>query len=66
VAFLVNGVLLMEDNTAPYSAVWPASEIGSHELTAIAYDNEGASTTSESVTVMVVNTTDVLFEDGFD
>jgi chitodextrinase len=51
VAFFDNGTLISSDNSAPYSASIAAITSGSHVITASATDNEGATTTSASVTV---------------
>ncbi len=52
-----NGILIGTDLVAPYSIVWSNVPAGTYVLTAIAYDNSGASTTSNSVTI-TVNTGD--------
>lgn len=54
VAFFQNGVLLGEDTSTPYSFTWDAPP-GSHVLTAIATDNNGANTTSAPVSITVTN-----------
>jgi regulation of enolase protein 1 (concanavalin A-like superfamily) len=43
------------DTTAPYTAVWPNVAAGSYSLTALAYDDDGASTRSAARTVTVGN-----------
>jgi hypothetical protein len=53
VEFFDNGTLLGSDSTAPYSLAWKEIEAGTHRLTAKAFDNKGASTTSSSVTFTV-------------
>lgn len=53
VAFYEDGTLLGEDTTAPYSYSWSGAPNGSHALTAIATDNENATTTSTTVYVSV-------------
>jgi hypothetical protein len=65
VEFLVDGILLTSDTTAPYSAVWPAVDLGSHDLTAIAYDNDGNST-SVQITVSVTAPDDLIFQNNFE
>ena len=59
VEFFVDAQLTATDTTAPYSATWnPASvALGSHVLTARAYDNGGNVTTSAAATVTVTDTT---------
>ena len=53
VEFYADGVKLVDDTSAPYSASWSAATVGSHTLTAVAVDDKGASTTSAAVTVTV-------------
>lgn len=53
VEFYNGTTLLGSDNTAPYSFIWSSVPVGSYSLTAKAYDNAGASTTSSAVTVSV-------------
>ena len=53
VEFYSGGVKLGEDTSAPYSVSWTGAAVGSHVLTAVAYDNGGASTTSPGVSVIV-------------
>jgi Bacterial Ig domain/PA14 domain/Secretion system C-terminal sorting domain/HYR domain/Bacterial protein of unknown function (DUF839) len=50
VAFYANGVKLGEDTTSPYQTSGNA-EAGIYKLTAIAYDNSGDSTISDTVTI---------------
>jgi hypothetical protein len=53
VQFFVDGVLVGTDATAPYSVVWIAS-IGSNQvITAVASDNSGLTTTSNTVVITV-------------
>lgn len=58
VRFFADGVLLGADATSPYEAAWDTTTVpdGSHNLTAIAVDATGNSTTSTAVTVTVENT----------
>lgn len=58
VEIYVDGTLLATDTGAPYSASWnPATAtLGSHTLTAKAYDGAGNATTSGSVSVKVADT----------
>ncbi|MBT1708869.1 T9SS type A sorting domain-containing protein [Fulvivirgaceae bacterium PWU5] len=51
VAFFQNGALLGEDTSAPYTFTWSNVGTGSYTLTAVARDNQGATTTSSSVTI---------------
>lgn len=53
VAFYVNGALYATDTTAPYSVTWNNLPLGNHSVYAIAYDNKGASATSNTHTVSV-------------
>ena len=58
VQFKVDGVDLgAEDTSSPYSVQWntTAASPGSHQLTAVARDVAGNSTTSATVTVTVNN-----------
>ncbi len=52
VAFLVDGNAVGNDATAPYSFNW-TSVAGTHNLTAIATDDDGAMDTSNTVTILV-------------
>lgn len=53
VEFLANGALITTENTAPYDWSWTGIPTGTYTITAKAYDNAGASTTSTGVTVTV-------------
>lgn len=53
VQFLIDSAVLSNDNTAPYSAVANNLAAGSHILSAIAMDNNGATATNQ-VTISVV------------
>jgi hypothetical protein len=53
VDFYRGATLIAQDSSAPYSATWSSAAAGSYALTAIAYDNGGASTTSAAVNVTV-------------
>ena len=53
VEFYRNGTLLGTDATAPYSFAWSNVAVGAYALTAKAYDNAGAITTSATVNVQV-------------
>lgn len=50
VEFYVDAALVGSDNSSPYSASWVATA-GAHVLTAVAYDNDGASTVSTAVNI---------------
>lgn len=54
VEFLVDGVVVGSDNTAPYSFTW-TSTVGAHNLTVRATDNLSAQTTSAAVNIIVGN-----------
>ena len=58
VEFLVDGVLLSSDTTAPYSASWNTTTAtnASHSLTARAFDAANNQATSTAVSVTVSNT----------
>ncbi|MEM9997326.1 MAG: G8 domain-containing protein [Bacteroidota bacterium] len=53
VAFLVDGEVIGEDTSAPFSVRVRRAPQGTYTLTAVATDNEGATTTSSAVTVTV-------------
>ena len=46
VDFYRGSTLIASDTTSPYSATWSNAAAGSYQLTAIATDNDGATTTS--------------------
>ncbi|MCK8522950.1 glycosyl hydrolase family 18 protein [Aquimarina sp. D1M17] len=52
VEFFVDGTMIAEDTSAPYTASWTAIA-GNHTISAKAIDNEGASTTSTGITISV-------------
>lgn len=54
VEFFDGATKLGEDNSAPFSFVWSGASLGSHQITAIAADNLAAKTTSEVITISVV------------
>jgi GH35 family endo-1,4-beta-xylanase len=54
VQFFNGTTLLGTDNTSPYSFAWASVAAGAYSITAVATDNNGASTTS-SVTSITVN-----------
>lgn len=53
VEFYVGSTLLGSDTESPYTFLWKPSSTGNFTLTARAYDNNGAVTTSSPVTVRV-------------
>ncbi len=59
VEFYAGTTLVGTDTTSPYSVTWSSVPAGSYSLTAIAYDNAGAKTTSaaRSITVNAAPTT---------
>ncbi|AWV06511.1 glycosyl hydrolase family 18 protein [Marilutibacter maris] len=56
VQFFRGGVSLGTDTSAPWQASWSDASAGTHVLTAVATDDDGASTTSTQVTITVDNT----------
>jgi len=54
VQFFVNGTSLFVDTAAPYTTVWTPAAEGVYQLTAVATDGTGATTTSSTVAVLVV------------
>jgi uncharacterized protein YjbI with pentapeptide repeats len=54
VEFYAGNTLLVHDVVPPYSFDWTTPTVGTFVITARAYDNDGASTTSQSVTVSVI------------
>ncbi len=53
VAFFANGAPIGTDTTSPYTVAWTNVAAGSHTLSAVATDNQGAATTSAAVHVTV-------------
>jgi hypothetical protein len=53
VEFYAGSTLLGTDTSAPYSFFWKPTSTGNHTLTAKAYDDDGAVTTSAPVPVRV-------------
>jgi hypothetical protein len=49
VQFYANGSLLATDSSAPFTHTWSGVGVGSYTLTAVATDNQGATTTSSGV-----------------
>ena len=56
VDFYRGSTLIASDTTSPYSISWSNVAAGSYALTAVAFDNGGASTTSAAVNVTVSST----------
>jgi hypothetical protein len=54
VTFFANGVPIGADSDSPFTASWTPAAAGDYTLTAVATDNQGATTTSAGVTVTVV------------
>ncbi|SDY77573.1 Chitinase [Lysobacter sp. yr284] len=57
VQFFRGGTSLGVDTTAPYSATWTNAAAGSYAITAVATDNDGASTTSAAANITVTTGT---------
>ncbi|TXD51194.1 MULTISPECIES: glycosyl hydrolase [unclassified Polaribacter] len=53
VEFFDGATKIGEDTSAPFSFNWSDAILGNHEITAIAADNVGAKTTSETVNVII-------------
>ena len=53
VEFYQGGTKLGEDTTAPYTHTWSAPPVGNYMLSAVATDDDGASTTSASVGISI-------------
>ncbi len=53
VAFYDGNALIGTDSSAPYTATWTPASGGTHSITAVATDNDGASTRSSVVSVTV-------------
>jgi hypothetical protein len=54
VAFYQNGTLIATDTTSPYGVPWNGIGPGSYHMTAVATDDDGATTTSADVLLTVV------------
>ncbi|MFK7794194.1 MAG: Ig-like domain-containing protein [Gammaproteobacteria bacterium] len=54
VEFYDGTTLLTTDSAAPYSFSWNSATEGTHTLTAVATDNDGASTTSSAIAINVI------------
>lgn len=53
VSFYDGATLLNTDTSSPYSFTWAGATIGTHSITAVATDNNGAVSTSTSVSITV-------------
>ncbi|MBK7998771.1 MAG: metallophosphoesterase, partial [Verrucomicrobia bacterium] len=53
VEFFANGVKIGEDTEAPYEAIWNNPPVAAHQITAVATDDQGATTTSAEIAVVV-------------
>jgi hypothetical protein len=53
VEFLVNGAVIANDTAAPWTTTWTAGAVGNYTLTARAYDDAAAATTSAPVSITV-------------
>ncbi len=56
VQFFVNGTLLKTERVIPYTATMSGYAEGTYNITAVATDNDGATTTSAVVTITIGNT----------
>ncbi len=56
VAFYQGSTLIGTDTTSPFTATWSNAPAGSHQLRAVASDNEGATATSATVSITVNGT----------
>ncbi|OEF23888.1 Ig-like domain-containing protein [Vibrio rumoiensis] len=54
VDFLVNGVVVATDTSAPYTANWTPSAIGAYTISSSAIDNQGNKANSDSTSVNVI------------
>lgn len=57
VDFYAGAALVGSDTTSPYSVSWSSVPAGSYTLTAVARDNNNATTTSAAVSITVTSTT---------
>jgi hypothetical protein len=58
VAFYANGTLIGTALNAPYQVLWTPASVGTYSLTAVATDNEGATTTSSALSGTVLAVAD--------
>lgn len=68
VQFWVDGILIAQDATAPYTTAWTTIGLsnGSHTLTAVARDAAGNTTTSSAITVTVNTTPPTWVDENFE
>jgi len=52
VEFLLNGSVIAQSTSAPYSAIWTATP-GNHKITAVAYDDKGGQSVDSDVNIVV-------------
>lgn len=57
VQYFANNTLIGQNTNSPWSLIWPAVPAGTYELTAVATDDRGASTTSTVAHVIVIKST---------
>jgi len=57
VSFFANGALIGQNANPPFSFIWPNAPVGTYNLTAVATDDRGASTTSSVVRVFAIVST---------
>jgi hypothetical protein len=57
VDFYAGSTLIVRDTTAPYSASWTPTAVGTYSLTAVAHDADGGSSTSSATSVTVKSAT---------
>lgn len=60
VEFYRGSTLIATDTTSPYTASWTSAPAGNYTLTARAYDNSGASATSNAVNISIAAATNQL------
>lgn len=53
VEFFASGVKIGTDTEAPYETVWDNPPVAAHQITAVATDDQGATTTSPEIAVVV-------------
>jgi len=55
VEFFIDGESIGTDTDAPYENEWTPTSLGEYSITAVATDNDGGSTTSESVSISILD-----------
>jgi hypothetical protein len=53
VEFIVNGSVLFEDTTAPFSQNWVPDGFGNYTIKAVAYQNDGKNITSDEISIEI-------------